>query len=45
MGLKAVAEKLSATVVSFEGGHLGEDVSVIDDVRRHLSALGDEMVA
>ena len=38
--MKTVAEKLSATVVSFEGGHLGENVSVIDDVRRHLSALG-----
>ena len=43
--MRSVAEQISATVVSFNGGHLGENVSVIDDVRRHLSALGDEMVA
>ena len=38
--MRNVADQIGATVVSFEGGHLGEDVSVIDDVRRHLSALG-----
>ena len=38
--MRSVAEHISATVVSFNGGHCEENVSVIDDVRRHLSALG-----